>query len=125
MSVAGINPKLKLRKTISHPAEDVRVLGFEARNQKMGHDCVVLKAEELPAIRDGPGVTHWVVPTKYATGNDHIYILDEHHVYYARPAEFALGDAHTATKYGTNITGRRFPVDKMTKYSRPSVEIVN
>jgi len=41
-------PNLKLEKTVSHPVEPVRVVGFTGRDVKYGSDAVLLKAIEMP-----------------------------------------------------------------------------
>jgi len=56
-----ITPELKVKSTISHPLEKERVIGFNARNSKLGRKAVIIKEE---AIKDDKVL----VPTNWSTG---------------------------------------------------------
>lgn len=128
----SLAPKLTVRKTLSHPADEEetgRVLGFTARNTLLGHDALVLKAEELPTIRDAPAVTHYIVPDEQADAaiaeDIHVYILEEHTVRHIDPIDVSKGVAHSGTKYGQSVTGQKVSVEKMKKWPRSRVEVSN
>lgn len=129
MSLADIPPKLVLEATLSHPAEDVRVLGFRGRDTHYGRDAFVLKAEELPVIREQPAVTHFVVPNDVAaeaiSTEQGCYILGEHTVYYAGWELLTKSGGHTGRKYGEEVPGRAVQVDAMRTWPRASVEVSN
>lgn len=55
-----ITPELKVKSTISHPLEKERVIGFNARNAKLGRRAVIIKQE---AIKDDKVL----VPTRWST----------------------------------------------------------
>lgn len=48
----SITPRLKVRETISNPANPVEVIGFVARNTKLGQKAIVMKDNALHH-RDG------------------------------------------------------------------------
>lgn len=129
MSVAKIPPRLKVSKTLSHPVDPAVVLGFEGRNVLLGVDCLVLKAETLPFIRQNPAVTHFVIPEKEswrAIEEDlHVYILDENDVYHALPLVIEDSILHTGRKYGEEVNGRAVEVAEMHSWPRGAVEVTN
>ena len=70
---ANIKPELKVKSTISHPLEKERVIGFNARNAKLGRKAVIIKEE---TIKDGKVL----VPTNWSTdlinGDGELVALD-------------------------------------------------
>ena len=129
MSSLGITPRLEVSVTINHPLDEGRVVGFYGRDTKYGQDCLVLKGDELPVRRDGPGVTHFIVPESVRElaedGDLPTYILDEHEVYRADPMLYEKAMAHTGRKYGKNLTGRPLAVRDMHSWSAQAVEVTN
>ncbi|WP_372611565.1 hypothetical protein [Halomonas sp.] len=132
MTYDTIAPRLKLKNTISHPAdtgETGLVLGFSGRNVLLGHDANVLKQEELPTIRDSPAVTHFIIPTEQvdeAVQDDvHVYILGEKTVYHIDPIDVSKAKQHTGRKHGEDVEGVAVPLGKTTRWYRSRVEVSN
>lgn len=129
MRLTKTPPRLKVSKTLSHPVDPAVVLGFEGRNIMLGVDCLVLKAETLPVIREQPSVTHFVIPEKESwrsiEENLHVYILDEGDVYYATPLEVEDSILHTGRKFGEDVDGRAVEVAEMASWPRGAVEVTN
>lgn len=129
MSATKVPPRLKVSKTLSHPVDPAVVLGFEGRNVMLGHDCLVLKAETLPAVREQPAVTRFVIPEKEAwraiEEDLHIYILDEGDVYHATPLVIEDSVLHTGRKFGEDVNGRAVEVSEMPSWPRGAVEVTN
>jgi len=69
----NITPELKVKSTISHPLEKEKVIGFNARNAKLGCKAVVIKEDY---IKDGKVL----VPTSWSThlinGDGELVVLD-------------------------------------------------
>lgn len=54
--IGSLVPDIGVEKTISHPEEPDRVIGFEARDKKRGFSCLLMKAEELPRANAEVGI---------------------------------------------------------------------
>jgi len=127
---ANATPHIRLRTTLSHPNDPAIVLGFNARDTRYGKDSLVLKAEEIPNIRENPAVTHFVVPEKQAdevldSADKRLYILGENFVYHVPFTVLEQSTVHTGDVRGETVTGRKVSVDDLEEWVRDSVEVGN
>lgn len=84
-----IRPKLQAKRTISHPVEEARVIGFTGRDKKLGRNAAIMKGEEMDTARDDNGETFFALTeavAKLIEGEQyHLYILSDDTVYTAPP----------------------------------------
>jgi len=97
-----IEPKLTIKKTISHPTQQDKVYGFEARNTMLGRAAVVLKEDAIS--RAGvhvPGKAH-----DFILENDgELVVLDGEDVLTMGPSDFAEENKLNTLKRGNgNVT---------------------
>lgn len=89
------NPKLRASRTISHPSDPARVIGFQGRDVGLGREAVIFKAEELPSTDLRVGLNaeeiHGIV---YILGEDTVYVEES-------PGDRAV---HTFTEGPDGIT---------------------
>jgi hypothetical protein len=101
-------PTLELSRTISHPIEEFRTIGFQGRDTKYGRDAVVLKGSLIPrktiALEDGTAFEVMGIPERAKIGmverGDSLYVVEDEqkeHVLAIHPDEVDWEDARVET----------------------------
>lgn len=125
----SIAPRLELKKTVSHPLEDVRVIGFEGRDTTYGRNAVVLKSEDVPTKQVEKD--DYLKNTIAAPERVRQLMADDHFLYVLRPTRVdAVGpsiledvDVYTFhTEYGDEqFAGLHY--EDFTAYPRSRVKV--
>lgn len=115
-------PELELKKTLSHPLEQVRVAGFQARDTLYGQKAVVLKSREIP-YDDEAGVFGLFSEVEELINDGRVlHILGDNTVYTA-PTESLGMKTHTFETDLGEITCLGVPVEGLIEYERDEVEV--
>jgi hypothetical protein len=119
----NITPELKVKSTISHPLEKEKVIGFNARNAKLGRKAIVIKEDY---IKDGKVL----VPTSWSThlinGDGELVVLDGGNVLTMTAKDFQQECSLHSIGEGTlKLTLNYVPVNspRFRAFDRSDVEI--
>lgn len=123
-------PDLELKRTISHPIEQVKVVGFEGRDTTYGRDAVVLKGESVPKkqVRDGDHLKNTIaIPENVRNSMEEekrfLYVLQSARVDAVGPDAIADTETYTfETDYG-DVEFKALKLEDFTTFSRESVEV--
>lgn len=126
-------PHLKLERTISHPTDTARVIGFEARDTLYGRAAVVVKLDEMMVddvgVQTPDGHERYTVfgfhdpVIRKARSSEALYVLGTEEVY-AAPCSVVNGTAfHTfETEHGTDSL-QAVRADEFHAYERSAVKV--
>lgn len=111
-------PRLELRYTISHPLEELRVIGFEGRDPVYGRDAVVVKRDAIPEHGGKAGLPEDVV--KLVEDDFALYIISDTDVLAGVPE---LGEPEEFDTFYGRIFFDTVETDSLTQFERDAVEV--